>query len=86
MGTAFGLVLGLIFAMTISDIVAWLELLLGIQFLSADIYPVDYLPSQIQFMDVFLVCSLSLLLTVLATLLPARSAAQVDPAEALRYE
>jgi len=86
MGTAFGLVLGLIFAMTISDIVAWLELLLGIQFLSADIYPVDYLPSQIQFMDVFLVCSLSLLLTILATLLPARSAAQVDPAEALRYE
>ena len=86
MGTAFGLVLGLIFAMTISDIVAWLELLLGIQFLSADIYPVDYLPSQIQFMDVFLVYSLSLLLTILATLLPARSAAQVDPAEALRYE
>ena len=86
MGTAFGLVLGLIFAITISDIVAWLEQLLDIQFLSADIYPVDYLPSQIQFTDVFLVCSLSLLLTIFATLLPARSAARVDPAEALRYE
>ena len=86
MGTGFGLFLGLFFALTISDIVAWLEGLLGIEFLNADIYPVNYLPSQIQATDVFLVCMLSLLLTLLATLLPARSAAMVKPADVLRYE
>ncbi len=86
MGTGAGLFLGLFFALTVSDIVTLLEKVAGIEFLSADIYPVNYLPSQIEFADVFLVCCVSLLLTVLATLLPARSAALVDPAEALRYE
>ncbi|MEK9649139.1 MAG: FtsX-like permease family protein, partial [Gammaproteobacteria bacterium] len=86
MGTGAGLFLGLFFALTVSDIVTLLEKMAGIEFLSADIYPVNYLPSQIEFADVFLVCCVSLLLTVLATLLPARSAALVDPAEALRYE
>jgi len=86
MGTGAGLFLGLFFALTVSDIVTWLEKISGIKFLSADIYPVNYLPSQIQFADVFLVCCVSLLLTMIATLLPARSAALVDPAKALRYE
>jgi len=86
MGTGAGLFLGLFFALTVSDIVTWLEKISGIEFLSADIYPVNYLPSQIQFADVFLVCCVSLLLTMIATLLPARSAALVDPAKALRYE
>ena len=86
MGTGAGLFLGLFFALIVSDIVTWLEKISGIKFLSADIYPVNYLPSQIQFADVFLVCCVSLLLTMIATLLPARSAALVDPAKALRYE
>lgn len=86
MGTGAGLFLGFFFALTVSDIVTLLEKVAGIEFLSAEIYPVNYLPSQIEFADVFLVCCVSLLLTVLATLLPARSAALVDPAEALRYE
>ncbi len=86
MGTGAGLFLGLFFALIVSDIVTWLEKISGIEFLSADIYPVNYLPSQIQFADVFLVCCVSLLLTMIATLLPARSAALVDPAKALRYE
>lgn len=86
MGTGAGLFLGLFFALTVSDIFTLLEKVAGIEFLSADIYPVNYLPSQIEFADVFLVCCVSLLLTMLATLLPARSAALVDPAEALRYE
>jgi len=86
MGTFFGLLLGILFSLTVSDVIAWLERALDIQFLSADIYPVNYLPAQIQIGDIILVCGLTLFLTMLATLLPAYSAARVDPANALRFE
>lgn len=85
-GTLAGLVLGILFSLVVSDLVAGLERLLGIEFLSADIYPVNYLPSQIQLGDLVVVCGASLLLSLLATLYPAFRAARVKPAETLRYE
>jgi lipoprotein-releasing system permease protein len=85
-GTGIGIILGIFLSLTISDIVGWLEGIMGIQFLSADIYPVNYLPSQLQVHDLLIVTAIALALTLLATLLPARSAAKTDPAEVLRYE
>ena len=86
LGTGIGLGLGILFSLTVSDIVAWFEAVMGIQFLSADIYPVNYLPSQLQVGDLVVVSVIALALTLLATLLPARAAALTDPAEVLRYE
>jgi len=85
-GTGLGLVLGIVLSLTVSDIVSALENLFGIQFLNADIYPVNYLPSQLQLADLLVVCSISMGLSILATLPPARAAAKIDPAETLRYE
>lgn len=85
-GTGTGLALGIFFSLTISDFVGWLERIIGIQFLSAEIYPVNYLPSQLQANDLIVVSLIALTLTLLATLLPARAAAKTDPAEVLRYE
>jgi len=51
-----------------------------------DVYPMDYLPIRLDWMDVALVGITALLLCFLATLYPARQAARLKPAEALRHE
>jgi lipoprotein-releasing system permease protein len=85
-GTLVGGVLGVLAALNVSAAIEGLENLLGIQFLNAEVYFIDYLPSQVQGSDVALVCGAALVLSFLATLYPAWRAARTQPAEALRYE
>ena len=85
-GSLIGTVLGIIGALTVSDIIAWAESVLGIQILSADVYFISYIPSELRMEDVVIVCGSALLLSFLATLYPSMRAAKVQPAEALRYE
>ncbi|MFP3459143.1 lipoprotein-releasing system transmembrane subunit LolC, partial [Psychrobacter sp. SIMBA_152] len=63
-----------------------LEGVIGHKFLNADVYFIDYLPSQIMANDVYMVCAAALVLSFFATLYPAWRAARTQPAEALRYE
>lgn len=85
-GTALGGVLGITLALTVSDLVAWVERTFGIEFLSADVYFISYLPSDLQWPDVFTICGTALIISFLATIYPAYRAAKTHPAEALRYE
>ena len=85
-GTLVGAILGIILALTVSDVIAWIERLLEVQFLSADVYFISYIPSQLLLKDVLIVCGSGLLLSFLATLYPSMRAAKIQPAEALRYE
>ncbi|GAA6133542.1 lipoprotein-releasing ABC transporter permease subunit [Oceaniserpentilla sp. 4NH20-0058] len=85
-GILLGTLLGIILALTVSDIIAWVEHLLGIQFLNANVYFISYLPSELKWMDVCIVTGSGLLMSFLATLYPAYKASKVKPAEALRYD
>lgn len=85
-GTAIGALLGILAALNISSAIAGLEHVLGVKFLNADVYFIDYLPSQLMLADVLQVCGAALVLSFLATLYPAWRAARTQPAEALRYE
>jgi lipoprotein-releasing system permease protein len=73
-------------ALNVSAAIAGIEGLIGHKFLNADVYFIDYLPSQVQAQDVLMVCGAALVLSFLATLYPAWRAARTQPAEALRYE
>jgi len=85
-GTFIGAVLGMIAALNVSAAISALEGLIGHKFLNADVYFIDYLPSQLMAEDVLMVCGAALILSFLATLYPAWRAARTQPAEALRYE
>jgi lipoprotein-releasing system permease protein len=85
-GVLLGTLLGIVFALTVTQAVAALEHLLGIQFLNANVYFISYLPSELLWSDVVVVSGAGMLMSFMATLYPAWRAARIKPAEALRYE
>jgi lipoprotein-releasing system permease protein len=85
-GTLLGVVGGVLIAVNIETIVPFIEHLFGVQFLAKDIYYISDLPSELQWGDVAVITTVSLVLSLLATLYPSRRAANTHPAEALRYE
>jgi lipoprotein-releasing system permease protein len=86
MGTAAGVALGVLVALNVDVIVPFIERLLGVQFLSKDIYLISEIPSDLRWPDVFKIGGVSVLLAFVATIYPSWSASRVKPAEALRYE
>lgn len=85
-GTALGLVLGLLFCHNIEAIRQGLQTIMGRDLFSAEIYFLSKLPAKVDNLEVLTVVVISLLLSFLATLYPAYRAAKMDPVEALRYE
>lgn len=85
-GTMLGLTGGLILASNATEIVNFLQYLLGVQVLSSNIYFVDYLPSKILMKDLVEVCLVALFMSFLATIYPAWRASRTVIAEALHYE
>jgi lipoprotein-releasing system permease protein len=63
-----------------------LESLLGFNFLESEVYPIDYLPSQLVWSDVFLVILVAVALNLIVTIYPSLQAAKIKPASELRYE
>jgi lipoprotein-releasing system permease protein len=86
LGSALGVLLGVTVALNVDVIVPFIERLLGIQFLSKEIYLISEIPSELRWPDVASIGGLAVLLAFLATLYPSWAGARVKPAQALRYE
>jgi lipoprotein-releasing system permease protein len=84
-GTLIGVVFGVLFAMNLSTIAHGIESLAGIQFLSGDIYFIDFLPSALNWNEVYFTILIAISLSLLATLYPARKAAKINPASVLGH-
>ena len=85
-GTAIGVIGGILLALNVGTVVPFIERMLNVQFLDKSIYYISDLPSDLQRGDVLTIAGIALFLALIATLYPAWKAARVNPAEALRYE
>jgi lipoprotein-releasing system permease protein len=85
-GALLGLVSGVLISLNIETIVPAIERLVGMNLFPADVYYISKLPSKLIPADVITIGAVALGLSFLATLYPSWRAANVQPAEALRYE
>ena len=85
-GVLLGVVGGSMLAVYVPVVVPVLEQVLGFQIMPGDVYYVSSIPSILEAKQVIVISLAAFVLTSLATLYPARRAAHVDPAIALRYE
>ena len=85
-GVFVGVLLGVLLAINVPVIVPALEQWFGFQIMPGDVYYVTRIPSELEVADVVTIAVAAFVLTSLATLYPARRAALVNPAVALRYE
>lgn len=77
-GTAIGLAVSFTFAWA-ANAYHWIPL-------SAKVYAVNYVPFHARWSDGVMVAAIALLVSLVATLYPARRAVKIRPAEILRYE
>ncbi|HUU38073.1 MAG TPA: FtsX-like permease family protein, partial [Candidatus Desulfaltia sp.] len=77
-GTALGVFLGL----------GWCALANAFELIKipVDIYQISYVPFRLRPLDLALIVGVTLLISFVSTLFPARRAAKVDPVVALKYE
>ena len=85
-GTALGVLLGCLFAIYIDPIFAIVNGVSGGGIWDPAVRGISFLPAKLQFNDVMSAVALSLGLSFVVTLFPARRAARMNPVEALRYE
>ncbi|MFT7505434.1 MAG: lipoprotein-releasing system permease protein, partial [Gammaproteobacteria bacterium] len=78
-GALIGTVIGVLLALYLSEIIAFIEVVLGTQVFSDDIYFTGSIPSKLNWIDVVITASLVIFISTIATLYPAKQAASVEP-------
>ncbi|MEP4484937.1 MAG: lipoprotein-releasing ABC transporter permease subunit [Halioglobus sp.] len=85
-GVVLGGLLGVVLSLAVPSLVAGLEAILNVRFLSTDVYPVSFLPVDIRAADVLSVGLVAFMMCVLAALYPAWRAARLAPATVLHQD
>ncbi|WP_299905369.1 lipoprotein-releasing ABC transporter permease subunit [uncultured Paracoccus sp.] len=85
-GTIAGVLLGVALALNVDNIMAALNALTGGGAWQPEVRGIYRLPAELRAWDIFRAVALSLALSFIVTIFPARRAARMNPVEALRYE
>ena len=80
------MILGCLFALYVDQIFGLVNYLSGGNAWDASIRGIYFLPAELRLWDVLTAIALSLGLSFIVTIFPARRAARMNPVEALRYE
>lgn len=79
-GAFIGTVLGVLLALFLTDIISFIEVIIGNKVLSGDIYFTGSIPSKLNWLDVLVTALVVIVISTLATLYPAKQAANIEPA------
>jgi lipoprotein-releasing system permease protein len=85
-GTLLGVLSGVWLASNVEWLVQAIEEIFNVDFLNENVYYISTLPSELEWGDVTIISIVAFLFSLLSTIYPARQAANMQPAEALRYE
>lgn len=85
-GTALGVIIGVLFCLNIEAIKSVLEAFTGTDLWNAEVRFLSEIPALVDPVEVVIIVSMALILSFLATLPPSLRAARLDPVDVLRYE
>ena len=86
MGTIIGLILGLAFCYNINEIKEFIENATNLSLFSEEIYFFTKLPMIVNYNEVFIISTLSMFLSFIATIYPALKASKVEPINLIKWE
>ena len=85
-GTLLGVVLGLLLTWNLNPVIHFIELLFKIKVMPIDVYYITGVPTRVDYALVSVIAFMSVILSFLAAIYPARQAARQDHVEVMRYE
>ena len=85
-GTILGVTIGMLFVIYINEIQWLVEYIIGASVWNEEIRFLTQVPAKLRIEDVVFALVVSLSISFTITIFPARKAANLDPAEALKYE
>ena len=83
-GIFVGIILGFILIFNLNNFINFIEYLLGRNLLDA--YFINYFPYHIDFLQIFIICLISFLISLTASLVPSFRAVKLNPVQILRHE
>jgi lipoprotein-releasing system permease protein len=81
-----GIILGVLFSLNIEKVRIFLSTVLNVEIFPSDIYFLEQLPSEINLFSIFIIFILSLLVSAIASYIPARHISKMKTFRALKYE